>query len=258
MNAYVQQGQPPGVPPLQLTGERTLPDVPAENYWYQRHRAVYEWIAARVAGMRVVDMACGEGYGAATLASCAASVVGVDANPEAFTHARLRYSAPGLSFERAPVESYGRPGSCDAVTFLQTIEHVASPEDVLRHLHGLLAPGGLVYVSTPNLLTIAPKGADKSDNPWHVREYRAHEFRELCESVFDSVRMYGVYHSRRLRAHALALALGWDRVHRGLGLTGPFYDRFVPAISTSDFLVCERMPLYRALDFVAVCGCAGA
>ena len=58
-NLYVQQDQPPGVPPS-LTGERTLPDVPAENYWYRRHLVVYEWIARRVAGRRVLDMACGE------------------------------------------------------------------------------------------------------------------------------------------------------------------------------------------------------
>ena len=48
VNAYVQRDQPPGVPPLELTGERTLPDVPAENYWFRRHLAVYEWIGARV------------------------------------------------------------------------------------------------------------------------------------------------------------------------------------------------------------------
>jgi len=58
-NLYVQRDQPAGVPPLALTGERTLPDVPAENYWYRRHLAVYEWIGARVIGRRVIDMACG-------------------------------------------------------------------------------------------------------------------------------------------------------------------------------------------------------
>src|SRR4051812_41917083 len=60
---FLQRDQPPGVPPLALTGERTLPDVPEENYWYRRHLAVYEWIARRVPGRRVVDLACGEGYG---------------------------------------------------------------------------------------------------------------------------------------------------------------------------------------------------
>ncbi|MDQ3408644.1 MAG: class I SAM-dependent methyltransferase, partial [Actinomycetota bacterium] len=85
---YLQRDQPPGVPPLALTGERTLPDVPEENYWFRRHLVVYEWIARRVAGQAVVDMACGEGYGADVLARRARSVVGVDANPEAHEHAR--------------------------------------------------------------------------------------------------------------------------------------------------------------------------
>ena len=101
---YLQRDQPPGVPPLQLTGERTLPDVPEENYWYQRHLVVYRWIASRVGGRRVVDLACGEGYGSAALARTAASVVGVDANPDAFEHARLKYSGPKLRFERDMLE----------------------------------------------------------------------------------------------------------------------------------------------------------
>src|SRR5206468_1344960 len=91
VNAYVQENQPSGVPPLELTGERTLPDVPAENYWYRRHLVVYEWIGARVLGARVIDMACGEGYGAEVLSRSAATVVGVDANPEAHAHAGARY-----------------------------------------------------------------------------------------------------------------------------------------------------------------------
>ena len=107
---YLQENQPPGVPPLPLTGERTLPDVPEENYWYRRHLVVYEWIAARVGGLRVVDMACGEGYGSDTLAASAASAVGVDANPEAHEHARLRYERPGLRFERSLVEEFEGPG----------------------------------------------------------------------------------------------------------------------------------------------------
>ena len=256
VTAHVQQNQPPGVPPLPLTGERTLPDVPAENYWYRRHLAVYEWIAQRVHGLRVVDRACGEGYGAATLARVAASVTGVEANPEAFEHARLRYTGPGLRFECALVELYGEAAAYDAVSFLQTIEHVSDPQLVLGHFRDLLAPGGTVYVSTPNLLTIAPAGADKSDNPWHLKEYLARDFRLLCESVFDSVELHGVYHARRLRAHGVALSLGWDRVHRGLGLTRFVYGRFAPSIRSGDFMLSDRRPLYNALDFLAVCRCA--
>ena len=256
-NAHVQRDQPPGVPPLALTGERTLPDVPAENYWYRRHLAVYEWIGARVIGQRVIDMACGEGYGSAVLARGAASVVGVDANPEAFAHARLRYGAENLRFERGMVQAHGETAGYDAVVFLQTVEHIRDPVAVLAHLRQLLAPGGVAYVSTPNRLTLAPPGATKSDNPWHVKEYRAHEFDALCRTVFRSVSLLGLLHAGKLRLHELALARGWDAVHARLGLTRPFYDRFTPAISASDFTL-RAYGLERALDFLAVCRAAPA
>jgi 2-polyprenyl-3-methyl-5-hydroxy-6-metoxy-1,4-benzoquinol methylase len=247
----LQANQPEGVPPLPLTGERTLPDVPAENYWFRRHLAVYEWIAARAKGLRVVDMACGEGYGADLLArEGAASVVGVDANPEAHEHARLRYVRPNLRFERDAVEHFAEP--CDAVTFLQTIEHVQDPGAVLEHFKSMLAPGGVAYVTTPNLLTLAPEGAEKSDNPWHIKEYRADEFRALCEAHFGRVEMLGLHHARKLRVHGWALKAGWDSVHKRLGLTKPFYDRFTPAIAASDFRLGDG-DLDRALDFLAVC-----
>ena len=171
MTTYLQRNQPPGVPPLELTGERTLPDVPEENYWYRRHLAVYRWIAARCDGLRVVDMACGEGYGSAVLAEHAADVTGVDANPEAHEHARLRYGRPGLRFERGLVEEWDDGAPWDAIVFLQTIEHVPDPAAMLSRFRRLLAPGGVAYVSTPNRLTLAPAGAERSDNPWHVREY---------------------------------------------------------------------------------------
>ena len=249
---YAQQNQPPGVPPLHLTGERTLPDVPAENYWYRRHLVVYEWISGRVRGLHVIDMACGEGYGSEVLARSAASVVGIDANPEAYDHARLRYRRENLRFERALLEEYGDPGSCEAVVFLQTVEHVRDPVAVLHRLRELLVRGGTAYISTPNVLTLAPPGASHSGNPWHIREYRHEEFLALCQGAFESVAMLGVFHAGKLRAHELALRLGWDRLHGRLRITDRFYGRFTPTISTTDFALRTRN-LARALDFLAVC-----
>jgi SAM-dependent methyltransferase len=246
---YVQRDQPPGVPPLRLTGERTLPDVPEENYWFRRHLAVYRWIADRAHGRRVVDLACGEGYGTAELARGARDVVGVDANPEAFEHARAKYTGPRVRFERHMVELW--TGDVDCVVFLQTIEHVQDPDGVLEHVKALIGPGGVAYVSTPNVLTLAPEGAERSGNPWHVREYRPDEYRALCERHFAQVDLLGVFHARRLRVHELALRAGWDRVHRALRITAPFYDRFTPAISERDFAL-RRGGLERALDLLAV------
>jgi len=247
---YVQRDQPEGVPPLSLTGERTLPDVPEENYWFQRHLVVYEWIAARAHGRRVVDLACGEGYGSAVLGRTARSVVGVDANPEASEHARLKYTGGAVTFERDMVETW--TGDVDCVVFLQTIEHVPDPGAVLERIRAQIGPRGVAYVSTPNVLTLAPAGAERSGNPWHVREYRPEEFGALCARHFRNVDLLGVFHARRLRAHQWALEhAGWDAVHGRLGITSAFYDRFTRAISTRDFAL-RRTRLHRALDVLAV------
>jgi SAM-dependent methyltransferase len=245
--AYLQSDQPEGVPPLELTGERTLPDVPEENYWYRRHVAVYEWIAERSEGLRVVDLACGEGYGSDLLARHAAEVIGVDANPEAHEHARLRYRRPNLSFRRGLVEEFDQP--VDAAVFLQTIEHIQDPDSILERI-AAIAP--LAYVSTPNRLTLASPGATKSDNPWHIREYDATEYRALCAAHFDRVELLGLFHAGKLRVHELAIRLGWDRLHSLTRTTKPFYDRFIPSISSSDFKLSPDR-LERALDFLAVC-----
>jgi SAM-dependent methyltransferase len=247
---YVQRDQPPGVPPLHLTGERTLPDVPEENYWYRRHLVVYEWIAQRVHGRRVVDLACGEGYGSAVLGRTAASVVGVDANPEAFEHARLKYTTDAVRFERDMIETWS--GDVDCVVFLQTIEHVQDPDAVLARLRDLIGPGGVAYVSTPNVLTLAPEGAERSGNPWHVREYTPDEYRALCARHFAHVDLLGLFHARKLRLHQLAIEhAGWDAIHQRLHVTKLFYDRFNPAISGRDFRL-KRGGLDRALDLLAV------
>jgi SAM-dependent methyltransferase len=147
------------------------------------------------------------------------------------------------------VQTWSKP--VDAVVFLQTIEHVEDPGAVLEHFKRILRPGGVAFVSTPNVLTLAPEGADKSGNPWHIKEYRPEEYIELCEAHFRSVEMLGLFHTRKLRLHELAIKRGWDDLHPKLGITKPFYDRFVPAISARDFALRPH-PLERALDFLAV------
>src|SRR2546423_493157 len=102
---------------------------------------------------------------------------------------------------------------------------------------------------------LAPRGAERSGNPWHVHEYRAEEFAGLLFAHFSDVELYGLFHARKLRLHDWMLRAGWDAVHPRVGLTGPFYSRFTPAISERDFSLRAGVPaqLQRALDFVAVC-----
>ena len=203
-------------------------------------------------GLDVVDMACGEGYGSAVLARRAARVTGVDANPEATSTRAPSTRAPACAFARDLVQTWAEP--VDAVVFLQTIEHVEDPGAILDALQARSCrPGGVAYVSTPNVLTLAGPDREKSDNPWHVKEYRADEFRELCEAHFDRVEMLGLFHARKLRAarvgdreRALGRRPRAARHHRSRSTTGS--SRRSPRATSR----CRPAPLDRALDFLAI------
>src|SRR5450755_1837288 len=82
----------PGVDAVMtLTGERTIPDLDIENYWFRRHEVVYERLAPRCAGRDVLEAGCGEGYGADLIAGVARRVVAVDYDEAAVAHVRGRY-----------------------------------------------------------------------------------------------------------------------------------------------------------------------
>ena len=148
--------------------------------------------------MSVVDLACGEGYGSDVLARSAYSVVGVDANPDAHEHARLRYRAPNLRFVRDMVE-----------TLLRAVRRRRLPADDrarpgprrrARERQGRCCGAGRDGVRIDAQRAHAgAAGAERSGNPWHLREYRAEEFRALCAAHFGSVELYGLFHARALR-----------------------------------------------------------
>ncbi len=76
---------------LTLTGERTIPDLDIENYWFRRHEVVYQRLAPRCAGRDVLEAGCGEGYGADLIAGVARRVIAVDYDEAAVAHVRSRY-----------------------------------------------------------------------------------------------------------------------------------------------------------------------
>src|SRR6201986_2777747 len=76
---------------LTLTGERTIPDLDIENYWFRRHEVVYQRLASRCAGREVLEAGCGEGYGADLIAGVARRVVAVDYDETTVAHVRARY-----------------------------------------------------------------------------------------------------------------------------------------------------------------------
>jgi SAM-dependent methyltransferase len=177
---------------LPLTGERTVPGIPSENYWFRRHVAAYRY-AATIAGGRVVDAGCGEGYGAAILSRRARRVVAFDLDAPTLTHARRRYGAPSFvrsDLLRMPLDR----SSVDSIVALQVLEHVTDAEAFVQGCARVLRPGGVLILSTPNRDTF-PAGL----NPFHIREFDASELRDLLGRSFSEVRIRGVVHGPALR-----------------------------------------------------------
>jgi SAM-dependent methyltransferase len=184
---------------LPLTGERTVPDLAEENYWFRRHEAAYEWLLPRCSGAVVLDAGCGEGYGAALLASVAAQVIAADYDAQAMAHVRARYPsvhAVRTNLAVLPVRSE----SLDAVANCQVIEHLWDQETFLAECLRVLRPGGSLVITTPNRLTFSP-GQDTPLNPFHTRELAPDELADLLRAAgFRVDFLGGVHHGTRLRA----------------------------------------------------------
>lgn len=167
----------------EFTGERLHADDPRFALDLARHRAAYEWARPHLAGVRrVLDLGCGSGYGAASLAPDAACLVAFDRVPPD------RASRGAVRFVRGDFDSGlpFRPGSFERVLSFQVIEHLEDPRPYLDGIAGLLAPGGFAVLTTPNILM------SDGVNPFHVHEYRAEELRELLARHFASVELLGV------------------------------------------------------------------
>lgn len=183
---------------LALTGERTVPGLDIENYWFRRHEVVYQRLTNRCVGRDVLEAGFGEGYGADLLATVARSVVGVDYDESAVNHVRARYPrvrALQGNLAELPLDAE----SVDVVVNFQVIEHLWDQSQFVGECRRVLRPGALLMMSTPNRITFSP-GRDTPINPFHTRELDAGELTELLEAGgFDIEGVWGVFHGARLR-----------------------------------------------------------
>ena len=182
---------------LTLTGERTIPDLDVENYWFRRPEVVYPRLAQRCAGLDVLEAGCGEGYGADLVAGVARRVTALDYDEATVAHVRARY--PRVQVRHANLTELPlADGSVDVVVNFQVIEHLWDQTQFVRECARVLRPSGLLMVSTPNRITFSP-GRDTPINPFHTRELNADELtRLLVDAGFTSVSMSGVFHGPRL------------------------------------------------------------
>ncbi len=235
---------------LTLTGERTLPGIAVENYWFRRHEAAYLALAPFCAGAVVLDAGCGEGYGAALLRRSAARVIGLDYLPDVTAHAGRGY--PDVDVVQGDLQHLPlRDGSLEAVANLQVVEHLHDQPGFVAECARVLRPAGTLLITTPNRRTFSP-GRDTPLNPFHTRELDQHELTDLLEPHFDVARMWGLHHGRFIRGwekrngSAIGAQLasepdGWPR----------HVQRLVRAVRAEDFVVGPDQ-VNRSLDLVCV------
>lgn len=171
------------------SGERILPRQ-IFNVTYQQSLKAYEFVESFATGKRVLDVACGEGYGLSRLAQRATIAIGVDYDEATIAQANDRYGSAQTSFLVGnlfdlPVRLQGQ--QFDVVCCFQTIEHVQDHDAFLEALKAVTAPGGIVVVSTPNTEMF------HSFNPYHVHEVAVPEFRALFTRHFARIELLGVF-----------------------------------------------------------------
>jgi ubiquinone/menaquinone biosynthesis C-methylase UbiE len=174
---------------LAFTGERFIPGTRGEIWIEHWHR--YHFASRWSAGRRVLDIACGEGYGSALLSRNAAHVTGVDVSLEAIEHARQAYgSARNVEFRSGSCTRIPLPdASVDLVVSFETIEHIEEQQAFLDEVARVLTPDGVLLVSCPNKEEYTDKR--EFDNEFHVKELYREELDALLRSRFAHADWYG-------------------------------------------------------------------
>ncbi|MBB4661524.1 glycosyltransferase [Conexibacter arvalis] len=175
---------------IDWTGERCVPWAPDVQVIYEHYHR-YLWAAQLADGRRVLDIGSGEGFGSAILAGSAASVLGIDVDELTVEHARLNYAARNLEYRLGSaleLEALA-PREFDMVVAFELIEHVDDHVRVLEGITRLLAPDGIVVMSTPDRRMYTDATGQR--NPFHEHELTVSEFHALLSERFPAVRLYG-------------------------------------------------------------------
>ena len=198
--------------------ERTDPFKKVNHPFYCQYRAVYEYTTQFVQARRVLDVGCGEGYGAHLLAQHAKEVIAIDRDKKTIQKAMRRYDLPTLSFHIQDVLELSEfsPDLFDVVCCFHTIEHLKAPGQFLTEIAKRLSePSGILLISTPNRQSPFRRSTGLAW-PYHAREYNADEFRELLLTSFEDVRLYAlqaspkVHQFQAIRAQHIRQIFTWD------------------------------------------------
>jgi SAM-dependent methyltransferase len=244
----------PAVSQLPLTGERTVPGIAEENYWFRRHEAAYLALRPYCVDAFVLEAGCGEGYGADLLARDAVGVLGLDYDALTLRHVAKVY--PRVHAARANLAALPvRSSTVDVVVNFQVIEHLWDQEGFLAECARVLRPGSRLLITTPNRLTFSP-GRDTPLNPFHTRELAPAELSELLRDTgFDLEYLGGLRHGARLGTLDAEFGGSLIDAQVAVAVSGdpwpPELRDAVASVTAGDFAITTD-DLESSLDLVAV------
>lgn len=169
--------------------ERAVPGISA-NFLMQEAMSRYTFAKKHIDSKdRILDMACGTGYGS-TILNSAEGYIGIDIDVEALRYAQKNYASPLRSFIKMDVnKTIFNDASFNTIVSFEMIEHLNNQLRFLKEVSRILSRKGLFIVSTPNRLIQSPNGTVMS--PYHTKEFSPEEFYKLLKTEFRSVILYG-------------------------------------------------------------------
>jgi|WetSurSiteA1Bulk_404760.scaffolds.fasta_scaffold16791_1 O-antigen biosynthesis protein len=182
---------------MSFTGERYIPGEGGCQIAYE-HLHRYFFALRWAEGCEILDLACGNGYGAALLARRARHVCALDIDGETIAVARKNWCNPNLTFMQGDATRLPfRSGTIDLVVAMEALEHIKDQTQLLQELARVCSTNGVALISTPNKAEYSD--ARKYDNPFHIRELYLDEFVNLLKQHFQCVEIAG----QQIRAGSL-------------------------------------------------------
>lgn len=247
-----------------MSSERQLDDT--NNPWWGEHIHRYEE-ASKIIGKEkkvVLDIACGTGFGSNYLATIGHTVVGADISAEAIVECNNKYQSKNLAYKVIDGLNVSYDNEYfDAVISFETIEHTTEFKKMLSEFKRIVKNDGVVIISTPNFIVNSPSGC--IINPYHTQEWRYDEFKELLNSIFQRVEIFGQRYSRydnKELKHRIGNVFEQIMYLRGVRkLPVSFQDKIMkmiikkPMYPTKDdyVLVSDEASINKCKTFFAIC-----
>lgn len=187
-------------------------ELDKNNPWWGEHVHRYEYTIEKYINnnARVLDIACGTGFGTELIAKSSSNeIIGGDISDEAIEFCSKNLSGSNLKFQQMdgtqlPFED----NYFDVITSFETIEHTTEFDQMIKEFKRTTKQGGLIVLSTPNFVINSPSGV--VTNPFHTQEWDYEGFVRLLDTHFKDYTLFGqqyIRYSKKSIAYAFETLL---------------------------------------------------